>query len=335
MASNSGKGYVPEVLILGGLPAAGKSTRAKEWLAQEPARRVRINYDDIRKDLFGPGWKFNHKEEALVKARAKEIFETSMKLGMSVVIDNTNLTPKARQMWKDLAIIHNIEPIEEEVGSELPIWDIIARDKKRLDGRVGRAVIERMALFNGFIDWKSKHYDYEGYVICDLDGTLCDITERRKFMDLNYCSECQGVAHGVNYDPKDAGKGSCPKHGVRLGKDWKSFFANVDKDRLNAPVAELLDMFAEDGLGILLVSGRPIDPCGIPTEDWLSAHGIKYDHLFMRQGGDHRSDVIVKQEILDLLPIDQIDYVLDDRNSVVEMWRKNGLFCLQVADGAF
>ena len=31
----------------------------------------------------------------------------------------------------------------------------------------------------------------------------------------------------------------------------------------------------------------------------------------------------------------QVDYVLDDRNQVVEMWRSLGLTCLQVADGDF
>jgi hypothetical protein len=30
-----------------------------------------------------------------------------------------------------------------------------------------------------------------------------------------------------------------------------------------------------------------------------------------------------------------IEYVLDDRNQVVDMWRSIGLICLQVAEGDF
>ena len=52
----------------------------------------------------------------------------------------------------------------------------------------------------------------------------------------------------------------------------------------------------------------------------------------MRNSGDRRPDVEVKQEILDYLPKDRIRYVLDDRDQVVDMRRKNGLTCLQVAD---
>lgn len=30
-----------------------------------------------------------------------------------------------------------------------------------------------------------------------------------------------------------------------------------------------------------------------------------------------------------------VEYVLDDRNQVVDMWRNMGLTCLQVAEGGF
>lgn len=305
MASVSAKTFVPEVLILCGLPASGKTTRAKKWVEEDSNRRIRINYDDLRTEAGIPAGTFNRKQEDAIQAKAIEQFEIAMRLGMSVVVDNTNLTPKARQKWQDLALAHNIEAEVQEVGSDIPIWDIIIRDNAREDrARVGRAVIERMALWNGFIDWNDKSYT-DGFVICDLDGTLADISHRKHFVE-----------------------------GVEK-KDWKSFFANVSEDKLNQSIAELLDIFYDDGYNILLVSGRPINPCGIPTQDWLTKHKVKYDHLFMRAGGDSRSDVIVKQEILDHLPKDRIDYVLDDRDSVVEMWRKNGLTCLQVAKGDF
>ena len=57
----------------------------------------------------------------------------------------------------------------------------------------------------------------------------------------------------------------------------------------------------------------------------------------MRKSGDNRSDAIVKREIYETHIKDryQVDYVLDDRYSVVRMWRELRLTVLQVAEGNF
>ena len=57
----------------------------------------------------------------------------------------------------------------------------------------------------------------------------------------------------------------------------------------------------------------------------------------MRKTGDFRKDSIVKKELFDenVRGKYNIEFVLDDRNQVVEMWRSIGLVCLQVADGNF
>ena len=57
----------------------------------------------------------------------------------------------------------------------------------------------------------------------------------------------------------------------------------------------------------------------------------------MREADDYREDSIVKAEMYDKYVKDKyhINFVLDDRNQVVKMWREIGLFCLQVADGNF
>lgn len=57
----------------------------------------------------------------------------------------------------------------------------------------------------------------------------------------------------------------------------------------------------------------------------------------MRGKGDRRPDHLVKKELaleLDLKP-ENVLCVFDDRTSVVEMWRKEGFRCLQVADHNF
>ena len=38
----------PEMLILTGLPASGKSTYAENWVSEDPNHRICINYDSLR-----------------------------------------------------------------------------------------------------------------------------------------------------------------------------------------------------------------------------------------------------------------------------------------------
>jgi len=65
--------------------------------------------------------------------------------------------------------------------------------------------------------------------------------------------------------------------------------------------------------------------------------GVNFDELFMRPEGDMRPDNIVKAELFDTYVRDNYDvqFVIDDRDQVVDMWRRMGLACLQVAPGDF
>ena len=51
-------------------------------------------------------------------------------------------------------------------------------------------------------------------------------------------------------------------------------------------------------------------------------------HLYM-------ADNDFKQLVLDDIGVDNVAMVFDDRQQVVDMWRKNGLTTIQVADGDF
>lgn len=135
-------------------------------------------------------------------------------------------------------------------------------------------------------------------IICDLDGTL-SIFEKVDKTQPHY------------RNPYDA--------------------STCDKDLLNEVVAGIIK-----DKTVILVSGRE-GKYRVPTLKFLDNNGINYFRLFMRQTGDNRKDSIIKQEIYEKFIKDSydIEFVLDDRNQVVEMWRSLGLTCLQVADGNF
>lgn len=87
---------------------------------------------------------------------------------------------------------------------------------------------------------------------------------------------------------------------------------------------------------LLVVSGRD-ETARRATETWLAFHGIPFDRLLLRRTGDRRADNIVKGEIYDsfIAPHYDVIGVVDDRRSVVKMWRSRGLVCFQVAEGDF
>lgn len=136
-------------------------------------------------------------------------------------------------------------------------------------------------------------------IICDIDGTL---------------SDCRPRLHYVTQEPKN----------------WKKFFEEAISDEPHHWCVELVRILNNVGFQIHLVSARPDTYMGL-TQDWLEMHRVPYNRLIMREEGDYRKDDLVKQEILDeFFPeLDKILFVIDDRLPVVEMWRRNGLICLQ------
>ena len=146
-------------------------------------------------------------------------------------------------------------------------------------------------------------------VIFDLDGTIADISVRRHLAT------------------KDDGR-----------MNWTIFQdpKNIDLDVPNQKVVEMLDMIDNtDKYQIWILSGRS-DVTKDVTINWLSNHGINYDHLIMRdQDNLYMPDNDLKQSWLNDIGVDNVAMVFDDRNQVVDMWRANGLTCFQVADGDF
>lgn len=73
------------------------------------------------------------------------------------------------------------------------------------------------------------------------------------------------------------------------------------------------------------------------TENWLFWNDIPFSELLMRPNKDNRADHLLKQEFLERLLArgDGILFAVDDRQQVVDMWRRNGITCLQCAPGDF
>jgi len=332
----------PSMIVLVGLPASGKSTWARARMESvDGITRYRISWDEMRIE-FGHGNKFDRAREEAMKNVSYQRVENAVLNGFQeIIIDNTNLTQSTRDKWKYVAEINGLHYEEMFFFASTEIC--IQRDSYRNGkAQVGRAVIERMALWADLIVIPhSPSLGAKNIVILDIDGTIANLEHRREILRLK-CPFCLGKGSlpctSDGLDGSDFMCGQCGGKGYGK-KDWYNFYKLVSQDTAIQPIIDLAAMLRRSGYRILVVSGRPISwgdlEIGKETVTWLSREGIGYDHLFMRQGGDGREDTIVKQEILDRLPKERIAYCLDDRDSVVKMWRDNGLTTLQVAPGDF
>lgn len=107
----------------------------------------------------------------------------------------------------------------------------------------------------------------------------------------------------------------------------------VKHDSCNDVIKQMVNNYKGN---VIIFTGRD-GVCKNDTIEWLHLNDIKYDKLFMRDCGNTEKDSIIKQRMFDnnIRGKYYIDYILDDRNQVVEMWRSIGLICLQVAEGDF
>jgi phosphoglycolate phosphatase-like HAD superfamily hydrolase len=114
-------------------------------------------------------------------------------------------------------------------------------------------------------------------------------------------------------------------------------WTKVYQDKVNEPVADLVRRLKTSGLSVIIVTGRD----GVALEDtkrWLIDNSIPFDEIFSRPVRNFEKDSIIKRRIYDTNIRDRwdIQFVLDDRNQVVKMWREElGIPVFQVADGDF
>ncbi len=287
-----------KVIMMRGLPGSGKSTYAKKLVAEAPNTYKRINRDDLRA-MFDNAH-FSKGNEKFVKQVRDVLIVKCLEEGKHVIVDDTNLSAtnetRVRQLVQEFNKKHNDTVQVEVVEVNTPLEECIARDAKRAVPVGAKRIREMHRQFYADKTTVVQDATLPKAIICDLDGTLALMNGRNPF-DAALC----------------------------------------ENDLLNVPVANVLKTFQGLGHKILLLSGRK-DEHKPQTINWLAKHNIVYDMLEMRQTSDGRKDSIVKRELFDahILGKYYVEFVLDDRNQVVDLWRNDlGLTCFQVAYGDF
>lgn len=300
------------LICLRGLPASGKSTWAKEWVADDPGNRARVNRDDIRFQLFGG---YTGVDEDLVTKVETAMVKAALDAGKDVVVDACHLAARYVKRWAGMV------PQDQFLVCNfwVPVQECIDRDYDRYVNRrdrgVGAKVIKNMA---------------KRYHVRESDGYFKDV-------DLS----------GVS--PSESFKKYTPTPGLREAYIFdldgtlahndghRSFYdySKVFDDKVHDHVKLVANMLRNQAF-VIIVSGRKAE-CEEDTRRWLRVNGISFDELYMRADGDDRKDSIVKNEILHEKIADRynVKAVFDDRPSVCRMWRSVGIPTFQLGDPEF
>lgn len=116
----------------------------------------------------------------------------------------------------------------------------------------------------------------------------------------------------------------------RKERDFDAFHAASVNVPAHAWVVDMAREFAASGHAVIVVTARRAR-WRHHTAWWLAMHDVPSTALFMRADHDHRTDVLVKRDILARIrqtwePI----HAVDDNPSVIALWEQEGIPVTQV-----
>lgn len=309
---------MPTLIATRGLPASGKTTLARAWVADDPVRRARVNRDDLRAMLHDsafvqqtgatPGT-----ERSIMAARDAAV-TSLLRCGLDVIVDDTNLRVRTVRDLRRLAVLAGAD-FEVRDLTNVPLEECLRRNANRTGVR--RVPDDRVRdLYQRFV--RGKPYPLP---LPDEAGDAMGVA-------LPYVP-VPGTPAAVVVDVDGTValmRGRSPYEETR-----------VHEDRPNPPVIAAVRAMYAAGYAVVFCSGRT-EACRPATQTWLREHvAVPYAALHMRPVGDARKDTRVKAEIFDreIRHRWNVVGVFDDRASVVAMWRSLGLTVFAVADGNF
>ena len=295
-----------KLILTRGIQGSGKTTWARQWIAEDPKNRVRINNDDIR-NMLGNYWVVER--EPLVSEMKQYLTQAAMDRGYDIVIDNMNLNPKEVKFWEKVVELNNEDPDGYKYEIEfkdffIPLEECIRRDAMRPNPIGEKVIRETWKRYKHFIQTSEveKYVDnlrkYTGKpkcIVIDMDSTMCFNTTKRPWFG-------EGAAEGMINDVPNTG------------------------------MCDIVRQLQEQYL-VVVATGRDTTQAEV-TKEWLSRQGINVDEFYFRTNKDFRKGVVVKKEQIEAI-LEKYDIVaiFDDCEPIVDMYREMGLTVLQPNKG--
>lgn len=274
------------IYMFRGLPGSGKSTRAKQMLAEfGKSNAHRVNKDELRAMLDNGEW--SPSNEKFVLEIRDHIVTRSLAEGKHALVDDCNLPEKHEARLRQLAK-ENGAAFEIIDFTDVPLEECIERDLKR-SLSVGESVIRGM--YNQFLRKAETPPAYDlnlpDAMIVDIDGTVAQMNGRGPF----------------EWD--------------HVGEDLpRSIVIEIARQRWISTPTAVVFLSGRDSVC------REQTQKWL-NKYWGTGSDLS---LWMRPNGDMRKDAIVKRELYEAYVKDKFNVVaiFDDRAQICREWDRLG-----------
>ena len=261
-----------QLILTVGVPSSGKSTWAKQKVAEDPSNWVRVNNDDLRQSFNGSH--FTNDYEKLIKSTREFIVLQALKSGKNVIVDNLNLGKRNFEDYCKLAQSSGKQVKVFEKSFYVELSEAIKRDSERTgSAKVGPEVIGKW--------WKTSGGKQHKLYVCREEVFV------KTFEPISY-SETEGLPNCAIFD----------LDGTMANISHRSPYdaSNCNKDKPNLHVVNFAKLLHENGHTIFFFSGRE-DKHKAMTEEWLDKHFGKSYSLHMRETENFEKDVLLKDRL--------------------------------------
>lgn len=313
-----------KLIVLIGPPGSGKSTWARNKVNMSTKPTVIISRDGFRKMLKGD-YRVDRGQEVLITKLVNDSVKDAL-VKYDVILDACHCKMDyIRDIAKEFV---SFAEIEFELMDDISIKDLLMRNTNR--DREKQVPVDVIKRFKDGFDHIKVNFDVLD-IIKDVEYRKVKVLPPKFDIEKENCII-------VDID------GTIAHMGDRRGPfEWDK----VDLDEPDHTIIEIIIALSESlDVSVIFMSGREgTEVCKEKTKLWLEKYklmGDKYlstrSALIMRSEKDYRKDAVVKKELYEkyVEPNYNTLFVLDDRQQVVDMWRRElGLKCLQVAEGNF
>ena len=290
-----------EVIVTIGIPGCGKSKWAKDfsYSVRKTKYFALLERDIIRATMSEDGdinnYKYTRQREKDVTTAYKARLHRVLDCGSSLIISDTNLNEQHRlDLFKYLALHYPQVRVTMKVF-DTSLKTCIKRNQKR-HATVPESVLLRMEKQMRELLGKIRYGYSQGRphcIIVDIDGTVADMK------------------------------------GVRGPFEW----SRVGEDKPIWEVINLINGYLANPVlntQVVFLSGRD-GVCKPETKKWLDLYFKDYE-LYMRPEGSTESDDIVKERLYTnhIHLKYNVDFVMDDRKQVCQLWESMGLKLINV-----
>lgn len=302
---------IKKLILTRGIPGSGKSTWAKAWVAEDPEHRIRLNWDDMR-NMMGPYWVPSREPINKHMLWAGLNMAAYCTRPYDIVIDNMNLNPKDWKQYEEWIVTYNQSMNSEETNTKyviefkdffIPLEECIRRDAMRPNPIGEKTIKDIWRRYKHFIQTSEVERYVNNLRLWDSGKPMCVVID----MDSTVCfntSKRPWFGDGST----EAMINDIPNHGV-------------------------VELVKAQEYPVVVCTGRNKDQYKV-TIEWLANQGITPVDCYMRENGDYRKGVEIKEELMNqILDKYNVLVVFEDCEPIVQKYREMGLTVLQPNKG--